>query len=205
VLTGSGVDEAWTTGALLGEGVVELLREGKPLTRENLQSAYVERRRASWVESEAKVAEHARDGFHYGLLPGLLGMALAGFTKGRVAIRTRPGPGGDRVPLPREWPEIPYDGQLLVSHQDALLMGGKVQAPGGFADHVRFLDPAVCEICAMKRCIQMCSGQAIAAGESAVPIFDREKCVHCGACLWNCRHGVLAFEAGAGGLHSSEN
>ena len=36
------------------------------------------------------------------------------------------------------WPAIPYDGQLLVSHQDALLMGGKVQAPAGFADHVRF-------------------------------------------------------------------
>ena len=29
------------------------------------------------------------------------------------------------------WPAIPYDGKLLVSHQDALLMGGKVQAPQG--------------------------------------------------------------------------
>ena len=29
------------------------------------------------------------------------------------------------------WPAIRYDGQLLVSHQDALLMGGKVQAPPG--------------------------------------------------------------------------
>jgi electron-transferring-flavoprotein dehydrogenase len=73
------------------------------------------------------------------------------------------------------------------------------------SDHVRFLDPDVCERCAMKRCITMCSGQAISAGEGAVPAFDREKCVHCGACLWNCRQGVLAFEAGAGGLHSSEN
>ena len=34
------------------------------------------------------------------------------------------------------WPEIPFDGELLVSHQDALLMGGKVQAPAGYADHV---------------------------------------------------------------------
>ena len=45
------------------------------------------------------------------------------------------------------WPAIPYDGQLLVSHQDALLMGGKVQAPPGYADHVRFIYPDFCERC----------------------------------------------------------
>jgi len=205
VLTGSGVDEAWTTGVQLAEGVIELLREGKPLTRENLETAYLARRRASWLETEAQAAAHARDGFHHGLLPGLLGMALAGFSNGRVALRGKPKPLSDTPPPPREWPPIPYDGRLLVSHQDALLMGGKVQAPGGFEDHVRFLDPAVCRRCGYQRCIQMCSGQAIAAGDGAVPSFDREKCVHCGACLWNCRHGVLAFQAGAGGLHSSEN
>jgi electron-transferring-flavoprotein dehydrogenase len=205
VLTGSGVDEAWTTGAQLGEGVVELLRAGKHLTRENIEATYVARRRASWVESEAKVAEHARDGFHYGMIPGLLGMALAGFTNGRLAMRAKPRAHTDAAPRPRVWPEIPYDGQLLVSHQDALLMGGKVQGSGGLSDHVRFLDPAVCERCGFKRCIQMCSGQAISASDTAAPAFDREKCVHCGACLWNCRHGVLAFQAGAGGLHSSEN
>ncbi len=27
------------------------------------------------------------------------------------------------------WPPIPFDGKLLVTHQDALLIGGKVQAP----------------------------------------------------------------------------
>jgi electron-transferring-flavoprotein dehydrogenase len=205
VLTGSGVDEAWTTGVLLAEGVLDLIREGKPFTRENLQAAYVARRRASWVESEARVAEHARDGFHYGMIPGLLGMALAGFTGGRFALRSKPRPMGDAQPHAKQWSEIPYDGQLLVSHQDALLMGGKVQAPGGYADHVRFLDPEVCARCGFKRCIQMCSGQAITAGDGPVPAFDREKCVHCGACLWNCRHGALAFQAGAGGLHSSEN
>jgi hypothetical protein len=31
------------------------------------------------------------------------------------------------------WPEVPLDGKLLVSHQDALLVGGKVQAPAGYA------------------------------------------------------------------------
>ncbi len=141
VLTGSGVDEAWTTGVQLAEGVVELLRAGKPLSRENIDGAYVARRRASWIEQEARVAEHARDGFHHGMLPGLLGMALAGFTNGRLALRGQPKPAADTPPRARNWPEIPYDGQLLVSHQDALLLGGKVQAPGGFADHVRFLDP----------------------------------------------------------------
>ena len=42
------------------------------------------------------------------------------------------------------WPEIAYDGKLLVSQQDALLMGGKVQAAAGFADHVIVRDPQLC-------------------------------------------------------------
>src|SRR3989338_5313606 len=36
VLTGSGVDEAWETGVLLGESVLELLKEGKQFTKNNL-------------------------------------------------------------------------------------------------------------------------------------------------------------------------
>ena len=111
------------------------------------------------------------------------------------------------------WPAIPYDGQLLVSHQDALLLGGKVQAPPGYADHVVFVYPNLCEQCGTKICIEACSGQAITAGEKGVPAFDREKCVHCGACLWNCAQPLpgnpermnIAFRSGTGGLHSAEN
>ncbi|MBN1516479.1 4Fe-4S ferredoxin [Candidatus Sumerlaeota bacterium] len=112
------------------------------------------------------------------------------------------------------WPSIEFDGQLLVSHQDALLMGGKVQAPAGYADHVRFKDIALCKQCGSQVCVEMCSGQAIYANpDGAEPLFDREKCVHCGACLWNCEmagkdnpeHGNIRFVAAAGGLHSSEN
>jgi electron-transferring-flavoprotein dehydrogenase len=59
----------------------------------------------------------------------------------------------------------------------------------------------------------MCSGQAIYPGEGGRIAFDREKCVHCGACLWNCARGnpkdsekgLIEFHAGAGGLHSAEN
>jgi electron-transferring-flavoprotein dehydrogenase len=235
VLTGSGVDEAWTTGAQLAEGVVELLRAGRPLTQANLEEAYVVRRRASWVEEEARVAECARDGFHHGILRGLLGMAVAGFTKGSVSI-----PGEPQETLSFEeyyrgklspaeiqttiddcrargvachdalmdrcgWPAIPFDGQLLISQQDALLMGGKVQATPGYADHVRFLDPSVCARCKNKLCVEICSGQALGPPATDVPTFDREKCVHCGACQWNCEEGNLVFSAGAGGLHSSEN
>jgi electron-transferring-flavoprotein dehydrogenase len=40
MLTGSGVDEAWTTGVQLGEAVLELLRAGKPFTQENLAKTY---------------------------------------------------------------------------------------------------------------------------------------------------------------------
>jgi electron-transferring-flavoprotein dehydrogenase len=111
------------------------------------------------------------------------------------------------------WPAIPFDGQLLVSHQDALLMGGKVQAPHGYADHVVFLHPELCEKCGARICIEACSGQAITPGENGVPNFDREKCVHCGVCLWNCSQANpenpermnIAFRAGTGGLHSAEN
>jgi electron-transferring-flavoprotein dehydrogenase len=111
------------------------------------------------------------------------------------------------------WPAILYDGQLLVSHQDVLLLGGKVQAPAGFADHVTIIYPHLCEQCGTKICIELCSGQALAPGQKGVPVFDRDKCVHCGVCLWNCAQPLpdnpertnIAFRAGAGGLHSAEN
>jgi electron-transferring-flavoprotein dehydrogenase len=112
------------------------------------------------------------------------------------------------------WPEIPLDGQLLVSQQDALLMGGKVQAMPGFADHVVVTDPSMCEDCSPKLCVEICSGQALAYPEvGGAPLFEREKCVHCGACLWNCTRPLkkggeecnIEFRAGSGGLHSAEN
>jgi electron-transferring-flavoprotein dehydrogenase len=245
VLTGSGVDEAWTSGVQLAEGVLELLRAGKPFSKENLEATYVARRRASWLETEGKIAERARDGFGDGVVKGLLGMALAGMTEGRLTVGPEPVAPHERLGTIEEywagripadellrirkaceekgtslhaalmaragWPEIPFDGQLLVTHQDALLMGGKVQAPAGYADHVVFRDPGTCQACGARTCIEVCSGQAITPGERGVPAFDREKCVFCGACLWNCTQAGedgttnLAFRAGAGGLHSAEN
>ena len=81
MLTGSGVDEAWTTGVQLGEAVIELLRAGRPFTQENLAATYEKRRRASWVEHGAREAENARNGFHRGFVQGMMGMALAGLTR----------------------------------------------------------------------------------------------------------------------------
>jgi electron-transferring-flavoprotein dehydrogenase len=238
MLTGSGVDEAWTTGVQLGESVIELLRAGKPFTQENLAATYEARRRASWVERGAHEAQNARNGFHSGIVRGMTGMALAGLTGGRLSLHAR-------IPLAHQqirsqasrlklkngavlaladgrplhdalltacgWPEIPFDGRLLVTQQDALLMGGKVQAMPGFADHVIFRDARLCIACDERTCIAMCSGQALSLGEGDLPAFEREKCIHCGACLWNCGHspdGVhsnIDFRAGAGGLHSAEN
>lgn len=244
VLTGSGVDEAWTTGVQLAEGVLELLQSGQPFTRETLQQAYEARRRASWVEKEARVAEKSRDGFQRGVLTGLMGMALAAFSNGRLSLGNHPAEPCPRLAsndgfyrgtltsqeieaIQREcdargtnlhdslmdrcgWPPVPYDGALLVSHQDVLLMGGKVQAPGGYADHVIFRDSELCGRCGNKLCVEMCSGQAITRSQTGAPNFDREKCVFCGACIWNCPETVegrpnLEFRAGAGGLHSAEN
>jgi electron-transferring-flavoprotein dehydrogenase len=248
VLTGSGVDEAWTTGIQLAQGVIELLERDATFTAADLDTAYVRRRRSSWLEEESRVAERARDGFQRGFVTGLLGMGLSGITRGKLGL------GGDH-PRPRErvgslaeyyrgrisreeveriraecatarvslhdalmersgWPAVPYDGKLLVSHQDALLLGGKVQAPSGYPDHVVFLYPELCGRCGNQLCIEICSGQAITPGEGGgVPQFDREKCVHCGACLWSCTQpldqdpdrGNIDFLAGAGGLHSAEN
>ncbi len=247
VLTGSGVDEAWVSGVQLAEGVLELLRAKKPFTRQNLEATCLKRRRASWVETEARIAEKSRDGFQKGVLRGMIGMALAGLTKGRLSLGGEPLPPYKRIPTLEEyyrgripaaeiqqlrkecaikgvslhnalmhrcgWPAIPYDGQLFVSHQDALLLGGKVQAPPGYADHVIFLYPELCERCGARICIELCSGQAITPGPGGIPAFDREKCVHCGACHWNCSQPIpgnpermnIAFRAGTGGLHSAEN
>ncbi len=247
VLTGSGVDEAWTTGTQLAEAVIELMKAGKPFTREHLEQAYVRRRRASWVEVEGRVAEKSRYGFQKGVVTGLIGMALAGITKGKMWLgrepvaphervrnaesyfgsklspveiaRIRQGCAAKNQPLHDAlmdrcgWPSIPFDGQLLVSQQDALLVGGKVQAAPGYANHVVFLDTKLCETCGARVCVEICSAQAITPGERGVPEFDREKCVHCGACLWNCSQPLqggngrtnLAFRAGVGGLHSAEN
>ena len=238
MLTGSGVDEAWTTGVQLGEAVLELLRAGKPFTKENLAATYETRRLASWVEGGAQQAANARNGFHGGLLRGLAGMALAGLSGGRLSMAAHIPPAHRQIrhgshrglkkngaflaletgrPLhdamlsARGWPEIAFDGRVLVTHQDALLMGGKVQAMPGFADHVAFLDARLCIVCVEKTCIAMCSGQALTQSAEGVPAFEREKCVHCGACIWNCtqsadgEHGNIQFRAGAGGLHSAEN
>ncbi len=247
VLTGSGVDEAWTTGVLLAEGVIDLLKTGQPFTRENLENSYVLRRRASWVEAEGRVAENARDGFQRGVLTGLIGMGLTGLSRGKLNLPGKPLPPYKRLPSVEEyyrgkispaeisflrkecaakgislhnvlmercgWPAIPYDGKLLISHQDALLLGGKVQALPGYPDHVVFLYPHLCRNCETQLCVEVCSGQAITPGEDKVPAFDREKCVHCGACVWNCtqphpedpERTNVEFRAGAGGLHSAEN
>ena len=243
VLAGSGVDEAWTTGVQLAEAVIELAEQKRAFTQENLEATYVRRRRESWVDHESKIAADSRNGFQQGVVTGMIGMAVAGLTGGRVTPALRPAPRllpsledayGSRIP-PAElkqmqeecaaqgtslhdrimdrcgWPQIPMDGKLFISHQDALLMGGGVQAPAGYANHVIFRRPELCRSCETKLCVEMCSGQAITRGEEGVPAFDREKCVYCGACLWNCQadgadaQGNIEFKAGAGGLHSTLN
>ena len=248
MLKGSGVDEAWTTGVQLAEGMIQLLKEKKPFTKENLEATYLKDRRASWIEKDNKIAKKARDGFSICFELGMMGMGLAGFTNGLLNIPAKLKPVYERIPSLEKyyegkvsaeviekarkeanetntsmhdalmdasgWPKIQYDGKLLISHQDALLLGGKVQAAEGYADHVIFMDAGKCQKCRTKVCIEMCSGQAITANaDGGVPLFDREKCIHCAACLWNCAYAReqgsdltnVDFRAGSGGLHSNIN
>ena len=248
VLTNSGVDEAWRSGVLLAEGVTELLKEGKPFTKENLDKAYVERRRQDKLNDELQKAKKARDGFQDGFFKGMMGTGMTGMTNGAMNVSSNSKPPSQRIRtlketyagvMPEEklaeivakcakekqplhdalmvetgWPEIPMDGELLMSHQDVLFKGGKVQAAGGFANHVTFADPEICKSCTERTCIEICSAQAIMPGEEGEPPeFDREKCVHCGACIWSCSKALpgdpekanIVFSAGSGGLHSNEN
>ncbi len=245
ILSGSGVDEAWMTGLLLGEATIELLKNGQAFTKENLERTYVGMRRKSWVEKEANIAKKSRDGFRLGVAAGFLGMAVAAvsqgflsFSYGKSKPKTEPTlkkyvrgrisgnelekivttcqqgkkPLHDEIMDHLGWPKIPFDGKLLLSHQDALLLGGKVQAPlSGYRDHVVFKDKSICKECSVRKCYEVCSGQAIMPDEEGLPQFEREKCVHCGACFWSCTHGTsdretnIRFSAGPGGLHSAIN
>jgi electron-transferring-flavoprotein dehydrogenase len=248
VLTNSGVDEAWKSGSLLAESVIELLKNNKPFTKANLEKTYVQKRRESWLEKDAIIAMNARNGFQKGFIRGMWGIALAGITNGKLYCRSDLKRPQDRIPsletyygskfseeeieqIKKEceirgvalhdafmdrlgWPQIPYDGKLLISQQDALLLGGKVTANPGYEDHVGFKDTELCKKCESRVCVDACSGEAIQfSAELGVPFFEREKCIHCGACLWNCSHSDpsnpqltnVIFKAGSGGLHSAEN
>ena len=242
VLTGSGVDEAWTTGVQLAEAVVELLRRASRSPRRIWKPRTWRGGAPVGWRKKADRREGARR------FPPRHGSRTAGHGARRLHRRQALGQRrAQPMPSPEEyyrekipaaeleqiledcrargvtchdalmdrvgWPAIPYDGQLLVSHQDALLIGGKVQAPAGFADHVRFLYPDFCERCVTKTVHRDVLGAGDHPGPGGVPVFDREKCVHCGACLWNCGAPLdddpalsnIAFRAGAGGLHSTEN
>lgn len=247
VLTNSGVDEAWRSGVILANAVIEIWKAGGAFTKEELEKHYVAKRRADRQNQELVAARKARDGFQKSFFLGMMGEGFAGMTGGRINLNVKPLrndaivkpldslatgkvtrealheaadecakarlPLHDKVMDLQGWPAIPFDGTLLMSQQDALFKGGKVQAAGGFADHVRIVDPAKCRNCHEQTCVEMCSAQAIMPGDDGVPTFDREKCVHCGACIWTCSKlkddpqelGGLAFTAGSGGLHSNEN
>ncbi len=248
VLTNSGVDEAWRSGVLLAEGVIELLKRDAEFTKATLKAMYVNRRRADALDEELQVAKKARDGFQNNFMLGLMGTGMTGMTKGALNLSVVSQPPSQRIPTLASvcagriapdklveaievcakakqplhdmlmtlagWPEIPLDGTLLMSHQDVLFKGGKVQAAGGFADHVTFVHSELCATCNERTCIEICSAQALMPGEEgAVPEFDREKCIHCGACIWSCSKALpedperanIEFAAGSGGLHSNEN
>lgn len=104
------------------------------------------------------------------------------------------------------WPEIKYDGSLLMSHQDAMLLGGKVESRKGYKNHVLFNSNDLCRNCRERVCVSLCSGQAITYKDNKI-YFDKEKCVYCGVCSWSCskKDNNIEYQTAAGGLQSLEN
>ncbi|MEI9976196.1 MAG: hypothetical protein WDO73_31595 [Ignavibacteriota bacterium] len=56
------------------------------------------------AEEESRIAEKSRDGFHGGVVRGMVGMALAGLTGGKYSLRGEP--------LPIAWADDFYSGKL---------------------------------------------------------------------------------------------
>ena len=220
-----------------------LTEQKRAFTRENLEATYVRRRRESWVDDESKIAADSRNGFQKGVVTGMIGMAVAGMTGGRFALRSRPVPSalpsleeayGSRIP-PAELKQMreecaaqgrfaarPHHGPLrLAADSDGwqavhlapgrAAHGRRRAGAAGLCEPCDAFASEICRACDTKLCVEMCSGQAITRSdnEDGVPAFDREKCVYCGACLWNCQadaaKGNIEFKAGAGGLHSTLN
>ena len=69
------------------KAIERIQKENLKLTRENLERTYVRRRRESWLEKDAKIAERSRDGFQRGFIRGMLGMAISGFSSTNEAMR----------------------------------------------------------------------------------------------------------------------
>ena len=101
MLTGSGVDEAWTTGVQLAEAVLELLRAGKAFTNRISPTPTWRGGATAGSRRAAREAENARNGFHGGIVRGLIGMALAGLTGGKLLSNRSSSPPTGRSPAPR--------------------------------------------------------------------------------------------------------
>ena len=199
----------------LAESVIELLRAGKPFTQENLADTYVARRRAAGWKRAAREAEDARNGFHGGFVRGLIGMALAGLTGGKLHLTPRLPPAHKQIkraqsaagrvwnanarqtwfvedgrPLhdalmtARGWPEIRVrrEASCLAAGRaaDGRQSAGDAGLRGSRGVSRRCGSASACDD---KTCIAMCSGQAMTLGANNLPVFEREKCVHCGGVL----------------------
>ena len=138
MLTGSGVDEAWSTGVQLGEAVLEILRAGLPFSQVNLAKTYEKRRRASSVERGARQARNARNGFQRGFVRGLAGMALAGLTGGRLSLRN------STPPAPRQIRSVRPDSKAGLALRDAAAQVRSNAAHARPATHATDFSAALC-------------------------------------------------------------
>ena len=91
------MDEAWRSGVILAEGVIELLKAGKPFTKENLEGAYVARRRKDPQDKALQQACYARDGFQKSFMSGLMGTGMCGITGGKIHLKANTVPPSRKI------------------------------------------------------------------------------------------------------------
>ena len=130
-----------------------IAQQKKPFTKENLEATYVKRRRASWVERKARVAENSRDGFHQGVVSGLIGMALA-VTNGATPLGGEPRSRGNASVLENYYTDASRAGKSQKLRKECVAKGVQLsrRTDGSGAAGRPFRSTANCSYRTRTRC-----------------------------------------------------
>ena len=103
VLTGSGVDEAWTTGTQLAEGVLELLKANRHSPARTSRTPTCARRAEAGSRKKVASPKTRATVSSTASSPDCSAWALAGLTGGRLALHGDPRPPHERIQHPDKY------------------------------------------------------------------------------------------------------